>query len=124
MSRLKKYKSKGPGQQYQVQAHTYGKGWEDEGYPVKIVMICFVPRDGELRDSFYWWEPYDRSIAEKYLDRANNRYTLLQTLGLQATLDLWPLCDSTSNPDWEWCPWCNPLRTASNYNRNPFAVTN
>ena len=120
-TRLKKYRSKGPGPQYRIQAHTYGKGWEDEGFPVRIVMICFVPRDGELSDSFYWWEPYDRSIAEQALARANNRYDLLAALGYEQARDLFPLCDATTNSDWEWCDWCKPHRTI-NYNPHPFAV--
>ncbi|UXE04776.1 exonuclease [Arthrobacter phage Shambre1] len=122
-SRLKKYKGKGPGEQYRTQAHTYGKGWEDEGWEVKLVMICFVPRDGELSDNYYWWEPYDREVAEAALRRANNRYTLLRTLGLNGALSLFPLCDASINPDWEWCPWCNPLRTIT-YNPRPFAARN
>lgn len=121
-TRLKGYRARGPGQQYRVQAHTYGKGWAAEGYPVKIVMICFVPRDGELRDNFYWWEPYDEEIANTYLRRANNRYALIQQFGLDQALGLFPLCNNQTNPDWEWCPWCNPLRTPENYNQHPFAV--
>lgn len=122
-TRLKEYRSrKDPGQQYTVQAHTYGKGWEDDGWPVKMVGICFIPRDGELRDNWYWWEPYDRSIAEHYLARANNRWDLIQALGVEQALQLFPLCDNRTNPDWEWCPWCNPHRTPENYNKNPFAV--
>lgn len=118
--RLKKYRSNGPGKQYRIQAHTYGKGWEDEGWPVRAVMICFLPRDGELRDSYYWWEPYDRSVAEAALARANNRYTLLTTLGLEAALSVFPLCDADTNPDWEWCRWCNPHRTTT-VDPHPFA---
>jgi hypothetical protein len=119
--RLKKYRAKGPGPQYRKQAHTYGKGWEDEGWPVLAVMICFVPRDGELRDSYYWWEPYDRQVAEDALARANNRYTLLTTLGLETALSLFPLCDEDTNDDWEWCRWCNPLRGPV-VNAHPFAL--
>jgi hypothetical protein len=119
--RLKKYRANGPHKQYRVQAHTYGKGWEDEGWPVLAVMICFLPRDGELRDSYYWWEPYDRGIAEAGLARANNRYALLASLGLDLALSLYPLCDAETNADWEWCRWCNPHRTAVT-NPNPFAL--
>lgn len=119
--RLKKYRSGGPGQQYRTQAHTYGKGWEDEGWAVRAVMICFLPRDGELRDSYYWWETYDRSVAEAALARANNRYALLASLGLDLALSLFPLCDEDINPDWEWCRWCNPHR-APVVNAHPFAL--
>ena len=84
-------------------------------------MICFVPRDGELRDSYYWWEPYDRQVAEDALARANNRYTLLAMFGLDVALSLYPLCDEDTNPDWQWCRWCNPHRVAA-ANPHPFAL--
>jgi hypothetical protein len=99
-TRLTQYKSKGPGPQYRTQAHTYGKGWDDLGEPVQIVMVAFVPRDGELRDSYLWWEPYDRSIAEAGLRRANAAYDLLDALGLEGALALYPECGD------RWCPWC------------------
>lgn len=125
-TRLQVYRRSGPGPQYRVQAHTYGKGWEDEGYGPQIVMIAFLPRDGELRDAYFWWEPYDRTVAEQALARANNRWELIQNFGLQGALDLFPLCDASINKDWEWCGYCNPLRqtAAAAANTRPFAVNN
>jgi hypothetical protein len=99
-SRLKLYKSKGPGEQYRKQAHLYGKGWEDRGEPVQLVVIAFVPRDGELRDAYLWWEPYDRAVAEAALKRANAAYDLLTGLGLEGALALYPECGD------RWCDWC------------------
>lgn len=117
-SRLKKYRRSGPGQQYRVQAHTYGRGWAHEGWPVRIVMIVFLPRDGELRDTYYWWEPYDESVAIDALTRAENRYQLLAALGLDQALQLFPFCDDP------WCDWCAPhqgVESALANNPNPFA---
>lgn len=93
-----------PGDQYRAQAHLYGKGWEDDGYPVHVVMITFLPRDGELNDGYVWWETYDRGVAEAALERARNRYRLLSTLGLEAALALFEPCED------RWCPWCGPER--------------
>lgn len=89
-----------PGPQYRVQAHTYGRGWDLEGWPVHIVMIVFHPRDGELTDSYYWWEDYNPEIARKALARANERYALLTTFGLQGALALFPYCTE------KFCDWC------------------
>jgi len=89
-----------PGPQYRVQAHTYGRGWELEGWPVHIVMIVFHPRDGELSDSYYWWEPYDPAIPAAALKRANERYALLTAFGLQQALSLFPYCTD------KFCDWC------------------
>lgn len=98
--KLKTVKShKDPGNLYRVQAHTYGKGWQDDGFPIHIVMIAFHPRDGELTDSYYWWEPYDRQIAVDALARANQLHALL-AMGLHQALTMFPLCSD------RYCDWC------------------
>lgn len=99
-ARLKEYKVKGPGLQYQAQAHLYGRGWKKLGYPVHVVMIMFVPRDGELKDSYFWWEPFSEEIALLALKRAQNRYDLLHSLGLLGALNMFPSCGDM------WCDWC------------------
>lgn len=119
--KLKSYKADGPGQQYRTQAHCYGRGWALRGFPVHIVMIVFLPRDGELEDTFFWWEPYDESVALAGLARANNRYNLIQAVGIDAAAAMYPLCGSP------WCVWCNgsadgqqtAMPTA---NPNPFRI--
>ena len=120
-SRLKKYRRHGPSPEYKVQAHTYGRGWKLEGWPVKIVMIVFLPRDGELRDTYFWWEPYNEQIAFDALARAESRYQLLAALGLEQALTLFPYCDDP------WCDWCSPhqgVGSALTNNPNPFAPNN
>lgn len=104
-----------PGPQYRVQAHTYGRGWSLEGFPVHVVMIAFHMRDGELTDSYYWWEHYDEQVAVNALQRANERYAMLTTFGLAQALNLFPLCTD------QWCPWCNRDRT---YDSTPLPALN
>jgi hypothetical protein len=98
--RLKDYRSNGPSMQYRVQGHLYGKGWENAGKHPDIVMIAFVPRDGEIDDSYLWWEQYQPMIAEVYLARANRVFNAIQVLGLEAVLASYPACESV------FCPWC------------------
>lgn len=117
--KLKLVKStRNPGQLYTVQAHTYGKGWEDDGFAVHVVVIAFHPRDGELTDSYYWWAPYDRSVAIKALERANKLWALLPALGLEGALKMFPLCDS------RYCDWCKrdraPAKITAAQMQNPF----
>jgi hypothetical protein len=67
--------------QYEKQAHQYGKGFDDEGIPVDYVAIFFLPAAGELRDGVFWCVPYDRSIAEGVLDRLNAIKSLVDSAG-------------------------------------------
>ena len=97
---LKKYKASGPSNQYRVQAHLYGTGWVNAGYEVEQVMIAFLPRDGELGDAYFWWEPYQPEIAEVALAKANQLVTLINAIGEDATLAMYPLCNE------RFCPWC------------------
>lgn len=106
-SMLKKYKASGPSNQYRVQAHLYGTGWVNAGYAVEQVMIVFLPRDGEITDSYFWWEPYDRAVAEEAMNKANQLHTLIKTIGVEATLAMFPLCNN------RFCPWCPADRQAS-----------
>jgi hypothetical protein len=69
-TRLDKYRRHGPGEQYRVQAHAYGRGWQRAGHPVDTVAICFLPRNAELTDTVWWSEPYDEQIAVDALARA------------------------------------------------------
>lgn len=107
MTRLAHYKGNGPSNQYRVQAHTYGRGWALDGFPVHIVMIAFHPRDGELTDSYYWWEPYDEHISLKALERANRLYSAMSMFGLAGALALLPYCNS------QWCDWCRNDKIAA-----------
>lgn len=115
-SRLKKYRSGGPSKVYRKQANLYGRGWELEGWQVDMVMIFFIPRDGELSDSYVWSAPYDRQDAFDSLARLNQLDGLLKAVGLEQALTLYPVC---TDP---WCPWCAPsLKLEAAQAKNPFA---
>lgn len=117
-TRLLHYRAHGPGEQYRVQAHTYGRGWAALGYPVQMVMIAFVPRDGELADSYFWWEPYDPMVALVAFAQANRLYRRLQEVGLAAALAEFQPCDD------QWCPWCAPGNAVDDARQtNPFAIS-
>lgn len=92
-TQLKKYKAKGPGPQYRTQAHTYGYGWRRAGRRVDRVAVMFLPRDGDLRNAYWWSEPYDEQIALDGLKRLDGIYLTTSALGDKA-LPLLPTADA------------------------------
>lgn len=87
------------GPQYTVQAMAYGKGWEDSGYPVKSVMIAFLPRSNFLNKMKLVEMPYDRSIA----DQAQARVAAIDALRSKLSPHNFPAGDCTI-----WCPFYMP----------------
>jgi hypothetical protein len=99
---LRNYRANGPSLQYRVQGHLYGRGWANAGKNPDIIMIAFVPRDGELDETYFWWEQYNPFIAEAALNRANNLLAAATILGAETALAAYPACDFV------FCPWCSP----------------
>lgn len=99
-TRLRTYKANGPGQQYRVQAHLYGRGWQQAGWNPSHVMIVFLPRNGTLRERHVWSEPYDETVAVEALARATGRAQLIATFGVDAALAMYQPCTD------DYCDWC------------------
>lgn len=69
---LKKFKLEGPSETYEVQAHVYGLGAENDGEKVKQVAIVGLPRAGSSLDEMHvWTAPYDRKRALAALARVD-----------------------------------------------------
>lgn len=84
-STLRKYKT-GPSATYRAQAHLYAKGWRAAGHAIDTVAICFLPRNSpNMRDGFWWHEPYDEQLALDVLARANQLHTTLTALQAVST---------------------------------------
>ncbi|UVD41017.1 Cas4 family endonuclease [Mycobacterium phage Nanz197] len=82
-SRFAEYKKFGPvdkAPEYRVQAHAYGRGYQNEGFPVKRVAIWFIPRGGTLAASFVWSEPYNNGIIDGALVNLDNILVALDEL--------------------------------------------
>jgi hypothetical protein len=119
-NKLRQYRTHGPEKfpQYRIQAHLYGKGWENIGKRPDLVMVAFVPRDGELDESWFWWEEYRPEVADAALERANRLYDSIQVLGVDAVLGLYQPCKNT------FCPWCGgPRRSTGIPALTPFTPT-
>lgn len=112
---LNKYRKRGPSTTYRKQAHLYGLGWENAGYDPKHVAIIFYPRETNAQYNvrcsldyvFVWSEPYDRTIAEEALERADRIRTDVAELG-DAIDDMWEIFPTTTGAC-QLCPFYNPL---------------
>lgn len=102
---LADYKANGPGQQYRVQAHLYGRGFVRAGHPVDTVMVVFLPRADELHRRVVWYEPYDENVALEGLQRAEGIALATQALG-PAALAALPTADA-------FCYRCSYFRAGS-----------
>lgn len=97
---LRKYRTGGPSNQYRAQAHIYGYGWKQKGYDVQMVAICFLPREGELSDSFIWTEPYNEQVALDAIARCQQLASLLSIVGIEKALAMFEPCNE------RFCGWC------------------
>lgn len=98
LRKIRKYRAAGVSNQYRVQAHIYGRGWALRGYRVERVALVFLVRDGQLRDRYYWSEPYDEQIALDGIARVDGIARTVTALG-DAALPLLPTADA-------YCRFC------------------
>jgi hypothetical protein len=103
-AKLKAYRRNGPGETYRVQAHSYGRGWENGGHHVEHVAIVFFPRDGNLEDAYWWTEPYDRTVAEQAFARADAIAAGQRLLGAEVFQRSLPATEDHC----EYCPIYSP----------------
>ena len=92
----------GPGQQYKVQGHCYGRGWVAKGYPVNDVAVFFLPRNEELDGAVWWSEPYDEQVAVEALAR-------VEAIGL-ACKALGPAAAGVMKTADAYCGYCPHFR--------------
>jgi hypothetical protein len=106
-NKLRDYRAHGPGDQYRAQAHTYGLGWANRGYPVLTVGVFFFTRDGEFTDRLFWSEPYQEQVATAAIARADRIAALTTSLGPALALPLLGTADAYCT----YCPWHRPGST-------------
>jgi hypothetical protein len=107
-SMLRKYKSEGPREQYRVQGHVYGFGWELLGRTPKEIALAFVPRTGYLSGLWVWREPYDRAIALKALARMYAIRDLIIATDPEANPAMWSVIPAAPSHGCRFCPWHRP----------------
>ncbi|NAE18286.1 hypothetical protein [Enterococcus hirae] len=103
-TKLKSIKSKGPGQDYRVQAHLYGRGMVRRGLPVDTVRVIFLPRNAATLDTTrVWHEPYDETVALDALGRADALAKAIRLAGPDVVLP-----GLTATPGCRSCPRYGP----------------
>lgn len=90
-------KADNPGEQYRVQAHLYGRGFAQRGFPVQHVAVAFLGRDGGT--PHVWTEPYDEKVATDALDRATQLARSNALIGVEQTANL-------LDTAWNYCQGC------------------
>jgi hypothetical protein len=106
---LTKYRGNGPSDVYRVQAHAYGIGMMNAGIRPETVSIAFLPRDGEIRNSYVWRAPFDPMVAIDALARCNR---LAARLRDEFGGDAEAATAEFENCGGLYCDWCKQPRTA------------
>lgn len=105
-----KYRRQGPGEKYRIQAHLYGLGQENAGFPPARVAVTFIGRHHELM-VHVWSEPYDRQVAIDALARLDRIRDRVMTLDPEATPENWAAIPIPDKPNCRFCPWLKPGST-------------
>lgn len=87
------------GEQYHIQAMTYGKGWVARGFKVKEIMIAFLPRSNFLNKMKLVTMPFDQSVA----DAAQLRLAAIDQMRQVIPPHEFPAGGCTV-----WCPFYRP----------------
>lgn len=105
---IKNKKRHGPGDEYRIQTHLYGRGATrlPNPLPVERVGILFLSSNGELNDGHYWGEPYFEEVALGALERANGTLATLKLLGTEGLAYLPTAADNCN-----YCAWMIPGAT-------------
>lgn len=103
---------------YQVQAHLYGKGYRNEGYPVERVGIWLLPRSGLLATSVLWIEPYNEELVQHHISRWNDLILLMSDMDLERKPERLAMIP-THPYECSWCPYFSVR--PNHHQTNPYA---
>jgi hypothetical protein len=88
---------------YRTQVHSYGRGWQRQGYPVDAVAVFFLPACGTLAQGVWWCVPYDESECVAALERVSEVQKLVNQHGSEA-----PALAAPTAHHCERCEWFRP----------------
>lgn len=111
-----KYMKYGPSNTYRGQAHLYGAGYVNLGFPIEYVGIVFISRVGSLRQMHLWREPYSPELVAETLDRIDATESMMTALNVESDPGLFNLIPIAPDDDCgATCPWwsANPGRAYS-----------
>lgn len=101
---MTEYRKSGPSRTYRVQAHLYGAGYLNDGYPVERVGIWFLPRGGIMANSLLWIEDYSQAIVDETLKHIDDVMILAQELDVETHPERWQWFPRTAH-SCSYCPY-------------------
>ena len=108
---LEKRRKEGATQQQLVQVQLYGYGKAQSGAEVNQVALVYLPTGGSLDDMHVELHDYDESVAIQALERLDNVYSLLATVDVENSPDLWQLIPASADRLCNYCPYFQPFST-------------
>lgn len=97
---MRKVAKDGSPRQYKVQGNTYGEGWVQAGYPVKEILICYLPRSNFLTKMYIDAMPFQPELAHEAMQRVGSIEGMVKA-GIPP--ESFPADDCTI-----WCPFYRP----------------
>lgn len=107
---MRKVRKDGPPENYQIQAHVYGYGFERLGFPVQKVCLVFLPRAGWMKDMYVWCDDYQQDVAIGSVNRVYQIAQQLVDLDVLTHGHRWEQVDAVPSNDCGWCPMYDPGR--------------
>jgi hypothetical protein len=114
-TQMSEYRKHGPTPLYKAQAHLYGAGYINAGYPVERVGIWMVPRSGLLSTSLLWLRPYRQDVVDEVCTKLDRMIIVMDELDLEHHPERLALVPITPH-ECSWCPYYTVIPST-----NPFA---
>ena len=106
---LEKRRKEGATLQQMVQVQLYGYGKAQSGAEVNQVALVYLPTGGSLDDMHVELHDYDEDVAIEALKRLDNVYSLLATVDVENSPDLWNLIPANADRMCNYCPYFQPF---------------
>lgn len=97
--------SKGWPPEYRGQAHTYGRGYINKGFPVKSVGNVYISRAGSLSKIHIIREPYNDGLVTDILTRYDEVEATVKTLDVGRNPQGFLQLPITPSDACRYCPW-------------------
>ncbi|AYR01665.1 Cas4 family endonuclease [Mycobacterium phage Scarlett] len=104
--------------EYHTQAHCYGRGYVNEGFPVNRVAIWCIPRGGMLSNSFVWSEAYNPEVVDATLAKLDKIALVLNDLDIDAHPERLALIPKQPH-NCMFCPYFVPTRPGGTAKLDP-----
>jgi hypothetical protein len=108
---VKAKRSEGATAQQITQVQLYGYGKAQQGVTVNKVGLIYLPTGGSIDDMHIELFDYDEQAALAALARLDSVYSLLSTIDVETTPEMWALIPATPSRMCMYCPYYRPFST-------------